>query len=178
MLRQELGEPIHSWQWSEHLTVSMATGKYNPTADPNSGLIVMQPEFKLRPMLIFHRFRWTLCQFAWTPYEEWLRTGLASKQEYARNGYWQPLGTPKCPAVLDINEAPDKDLTWQAIYAVREDRSHTLADFKNDMESRMEKAEKYKRGRMYDRIRDAMTTYGTIPGRRTHVSFPSVVRPS
>ena len=170
LIASELGEPPYAWIWSEDLTMSMNTGQYDYKTDPATGIIITVPQFELRPMLMFHRYRWAFCRLGFMTEEEWNKS-IGTKSEYPRNGFWQPIGTPHCPAVLDIREDPTEESTWQAIRAVREERTRSLIDFKNGMIESDQKAEKYKRGKMFDRILDAMTAFSNIPGRKNNTSF-------
>ncbi len=174
LIRQELGQPQHSWVWSEDLTVSMRVpDKYEHKADPDSGLLILMPIFAVRRQLPFHAMRWVFCVKGYVPEAEWLNS-IGTRMEYPANGMWQVIGTPTGPMCLNQGETPNEDLTWGAIRAIRQERLVTAATFKNVLDDRIEKREQTERGTMFDRCRDAMTP--SIPGKKANISYPSPSR--
>ena len=184
LIRQELGgEEVFAWKYSEDLThyaraINPDTGAllYNYRCNcglnknvhgPDCGMTVAEPVYikcLLRPE---HRDQWVLCKLHPSPPEHvWLRM-FGTYLQWPKGGTWMPCD----PVWLEPGEHPDDKLTWEVIYAVRQNRAKTYADRLAEGAAEVEKRDKSGRDRLLEQIReDAYLPFGALPGRKDGVS--------
>jgi len=173
LLRQELGQPVYSWQWSEDVVVLMrdVTLGYEYKADPETGIIGAKAKYIQRPVTWPKVFdRWILCKKIYTPQREWLKK-FAGALLWPENGEWHPCESPLGYVALGENEAPGPNQTWRAIQIIRESRSVTAADFLNNLEAAEDKRERDANNMRRDMIRDKLPAFGGVPGQKMDYSF-------
>ncbi len=173
LLRQELGQPVYSWQWSEDVVVLMrdVTLGFEYKADPDTGVIAAQAKYIQRPVTWPKVFdRWILCKKIYTSQREWLKK-FAGVMLWPENGEWHPCESPLGYVALDPNEAPSLSRTWRAIQIIRESRSVTAADFLNNLDAVEDKRERDANNLRRDMIRDKLPAFGGVPGQKMDYSF-------
>ncbi len=137
LLRQELGYPPYSWQWSEDLIVRMRDREYGYDyyANPETRLIELKPKWIDRtvcaPMVVN---QWVLCRLITTDKRAWLAQ-FADDMEWPENGRWSPCNGPGGYVALPPQAVPDKERTWQVIRMVRETQAESLAQLRARLES-------------------------------------------
>jgi len=130
LLRQELGYPPYSWQWSEDLIVRMRDHEhgYDHYANPATGLIELKPKWIDRGVCAPSAVKqWVLCRLI-TPVKRAWMAQFQDDMAWPENGRWTPCNGPGGYVALPPETEPDHARTWQVIRMVREAREETVAD--------------------------------------------------
>jgi hypothetical protein len=184
LLRSELGSnPRYAWRWSEHLLHVMevvdddGNPQYVESKSP-AGLTVLTPKTAIRKLLPFHDHCWILCALVD------MNPDTASTVAINRDGAiygtgshaWMPVSGSSGPVHLGPFEEPELATTNFIIGQIRDERSKSVDEVTGQWTDEMARKEKARWNKAYDEIRDAATAYFNVPGRKAHVSFPSVVQ--
>ncbi len=166
LLRQELGDRdggVYGWKWSESLTREMDA--INDDGTPiydylpsESGLLVAKPRKVARKMCLNTDHQWVLCKYLIPPLVE------------------EPTWFPCDPIYLDRGVEPDAQLTWQVITSIRRQRSareHGRAE-DSQLADALQERDRKKVDELQVAISDARPAFLAIPGKKEHVSFPTV----
>lgn len=173
ILERELGSnPRYSWIWTNDLHHVMEVidkdGKpeYVEQLSP-AGLYVMTPKTERRLLMPFHQERWTLCALVEVNDRDGSIHGTGSCA-------WVPISGANGPVTLEPNEYPTLETTNYVAAAIRQERSRSVEEVTEGWEKAQAKKEQDRWKRMYDEIRDSCTAFYNVPGRKGHVSFPSI----
>lgn len=182
-LVSELGtNPRYSWRWSEDLLHAMAVvddlGRPQyvdvPVHLPGDKVVWGRKQaIQIRKLLPHHNDQWVCCALVEVNEEDGAihQTG---------NGAWVPISSSASgPAALPFGIKPTEELTQCVIRAIRAERD-MLSKNKNYLTEGFLEDSAYKEKKRwntaYDRICDASTAFYNVPGKRGHVSLPTVSR--
>lgn len=173
-LRAELGDnPRYAWRWSEDLNHVLEV--LDLDGDPiyvegrsPQGLVAMVPKTATKRLLPMHHDQWVVCALVEVNVMDGSLAGTG-------NHSWVPISSASGVVCLAENEAPNLVFTQSIIDTIRASRAQTPVEMTADWEERERKREKDRWNRIYDEIRDSSTAFYNVPGKRGHVSFPSLV---
>lgn len=173
LLRAELGDnPRYAWRWSEELihVLEVLDLDGNPIyvqGTTPGGIITMVPKTEKKKLLPMHQNQWIVCALVEV-------NALDGSIQGTGNHAWIPVSGPSGVVCLPENEKPTIVFTQSIIDTVRLERSKSATEFGVEYEEHQRKREKDRWNRIYDEIRNESTAFFNVPGRRGHVSFPSV----
>lgn len=173
ILRAELGEnPRYAWRWSEDLkhVLDVLDLDGNPIyveGRSESGLVCMMPKTAIMPLLPQHHDQWIVCALVEVNTNDGSLAGTGKAS-------WIPVSGPSGVVCLPENEKPTIVFTQKIVDSLRLERSKTVTETGAEWEEKEKKRERDRWNHNYDMIRNESTAFANVPGRKGHVSFPSV----
>ncbi len=169
------GEGIYQWHWSENLLHPMRKqGEYDYKADPETGIIQALPVYELRKLCPHLNRQWVLCMWMPVPSEEEWRRQFGSNLEWPRRGYLAPTNVDLPEGQQPTDLIHGRTWTELIIGMYQEHRKKRFIDHLLDGEKIVESRERDKDNVRSDMIDDMLLPFGHVPGRKDHVSLPSV----
>lgn len=166
--RTPFGQPIYRWDYSENLYHWMRADGYDYEAEP-SGLLVARPRYERRRLALHLHDQWVICMWeAPMPEDQW-RTEHGYKLEWPKQGEYYPTNVD-----LDPGMEPNETFTDVFIGCVKEQRKKRLIDFYEEAERAADARENAGDSELDAFLRDAMPAFVHVPGKKDHVSIPSV----
>lgn len=169
--RNLYGEPKYRWAHSEspELLHPMRVEGYDMTASP-SGLIVAAPKFVMRKKCLTLNNQWVICRWVEPISEDEWRRLYGYSLEWPNRGELAPTNVDMPPGVT-----PSENDNARAIAAIRQMLDTSVSAQIAALRDQQEKRERDTRRRNYEEIREELTTYDHVPGRKGQVSYPSVL---
>ncbi len=165
--RTPTGGPRYKWVQAHQLKHYRYIGDEWVQASKVTGLVAPKPQFMEVVAYPHLGQRWVFAVWQHVSREDWDKA-FGSRVVFHKEGQYFPL------LVMREGRKPDLDITEFFIGQVNTDRSKTIADVEQELETSQERVERSTWGRIYDMIDDATTAFGTKPGSRSGgVSFPS-----
>lgn len=164
-------QPTYKWIFSEDPVLM------HPMRLPNEfdyranefGIVEVIPLYTLRKMCLAAVNQWVLCHWLPSPSEDEWRRIFGYSLEWPKGGQYYPTNV-----YLDPGEAPNAILTQTVIDCVKETRAKSAAQVEREAAENETRKEAAQKDRLFETIREELTTYDHIPGARDAVSYPGV----
>lgn len=164
-------QPNYKWIFSEDQVLM------HPMRLPNEfdykanefGIVEVIPLYTLRKMCLAAEDQWVLCHWLPSPSEEEWRTIFGYSLEWPRGGQYYPTNV-----YLDPGEPPNLILTQTAIDCIKEMLAKSAREIEREATENEAKREAAQKDRLFETIREELTTYDHMPGVRDAVSYPAV----
>jgi hypothetical protein len=169
--RNPKGQPLYRWMYSEDealLHPMRVPGEYDFKADPETGIILAHPVYKLRKLCVNLDKQWVLCHWMPSPSEDEWRRQFGYWLEWPKGGMYYPTNVDLDPGVV-----PCERINLAAITSIRQHRLKSPVDAAIEARDAINERERKEKADLFDEIRNDCTTYDHVPGRKDSVNYPT-----